>query len=138
MPARLSRFVENHRKRATKFDERRVDDLPAGSAAATPSVPATTASGLRAGFIDVERPATDLVSVHAADCSLALTVVAHLDKSKTSWLSCIAVRYDIHPVNCAVGLKQRTDILLGRPKTQVPDENVFHDFPSDLRAEQFG
>jgi len=78
------------------------------------------------------------MSIHAANCSLAFTVVAHLDKSKPAGLPGLAIRYDIYPVNFAVSLKQQTDILLGGPKTQVPDKIFFIDFPSDLRAEQFG
>jgi hypothetical protein len=127
MAVRVSRFAKDHVRAATEAGRAgHVTKLPPGSANAIPGVPAATTRGFRAGFIDIKRSSTQVVSVHAVDCSIAFTVIAHLYKSKPAGLSRFAIRYDIYPVNCAVSLKQRTDILLGRAETQIPDENVFH------------
>ena len=50
----------------------------------------------------------------SGDCVIAFDVIRHFDERKPSGLSRITIGYDVHPVNCAIRLKERTEILLGR------------------------
>ena len=68
---------------------------------------AATAGALRfwTRFVDVQCSAIDGCTVQSRYGFFTLTVVIHLDKTKTSWLSRITIRADIDASNSSVGFK---------------------------------
>src|ERR1039457_6988232 len=96
---------------------------------ALPSVSAATAAGtlgLRAGFVDAQRPAVQVRAVQRRDRLLAFAIVRHLDKSETSGLPSVAVRANVHASNRPVRFEKRTNGVFGSPKAEVPNINIFH------------
>jgi hypothetical protein len=85
-----------------------------------------SALGLGTRFINIEGSAIEITPVEGADCVLAFSIVGHFDESKTSGLPGVTISNDVHAVNCAMRLKQRTDGLFGGPETKVAYKNVFH------------
>jgi hypothetical protein len=87
---------------------------------------AARALGLGTGFVYIERPSIKIFAVQCRDRLVALTVVRHLDKPKTSGLSRITIRANVHTRNGSMSLKEGSNCIFGRPKTEVSDIDILH------------
>src|SRR3974390_2694907 len=88
----------------------------AATVASTTAATATGAVGLGARFIDVQIAAAEVGAVEGFDRLVSGIVVHHLDEREAARLSGVAVGDNVHLVHCAVGLKQRPDLVFRRVK----------------------
>src|SRR5437763_10087266 len=96
--------------------------LPAGLFATVTSAAVSSARsprGLRTSFIDIQRSAVNIRSVERSDSFVGFARIAHFDKCKTSSLSRVAIRHDVHPINAAVSFKKRTNLLFACREAEV-------------------
>jgi hypothetical protein len=109
--------------------------LPAASIIVAGRLPAlfaetaTAAAGalcLGASFVDVKRPAVEILAVQCGNRPITLAIVAHLDESEAAWLTGIAVGDNIDAIHGAVSFKKRANRLLRRSKAEISHKNIFH------------
>jgi hypothetical protein len=99
--------------------------LPRAAAPATRSTAARSAIRLRAGFVDVQRSAIQVLAVETVDRRVSFRIHAHFDKSEASGLPRITISDDVNSIDAAVRLKNRPDGLLGSSKTEITYKDVF-------------
>ena len=101
---------------------------PSAVAAATATATATAAATIfaRAGFIDRQGTAVELLAIHRFDRSLGFLIVRHFDEAETLRSARITVRHDAHAIHGSVRLEQRTQVTLGRTEGEISNKNVSH------------
>jgi hypothetical protein len=102
--------------------------LAAISASAAASAAAASPVFLGAGFVHVNRAPAELSPVELGNRPFRLAIVAHLDESESPRLSGIAIGDKVHAFHAAVCRKQRPNLILGGPKTEIPYKYILH-FP---------
>jgi hypothetical protein len=98
----------------------------AATAAAPKSTTAATAAGFRACFIHVERARPQLISIHRTDGFFCLFIVGHLYKTKTAWLSGIAVFQNSDIFDLPVSCKSLPKFIFTDVKIQIAYINILH------------
>jgi len=99
--------------------------LPAAAVAAAVST-TTAAIFLGLGFIDIERPAIHVAAVDGGNGLIALTVIAHFDKSEAARLTGVAVGNQVDTIHRAELLKHRSNGTFGGVETKVSYKNILH------------
>jgi hypothetical protein len=102
---------------------------PAAASATTATSTASAASGLRTGFIDVQRAAVHFLSIELGDGRFGVAALCHFDKCKTTGLAAVAIRYDVNALDAAVLRKSLLQVFLRSLVTQVSDKDIRHSVP---------
>src|SRR5487761_2433969 len=97
--------------------------------AATAAVAAASAEAsaifLRAGLIDGQVAAVELVAVQRIDGPLGFRVASHFHKSEALGPACVPIRDDADTVYGSILFKQRTNCVFSGPKTEVSHKYIF-------------
>jgi hypothetical protein len=80
----------------------------------------------RPGFVDVERPPSDIPAVQCSDRTVPVGRVCHLDKRKTPCLACVPIGDQVDSLHAPIRFKQRTDGRLRGAEVQISYKDVFH------------
>ena len=86
----------------------------------------TTAAGFGAGFIHVQRARSQLISIHRADGFFCFFVICHFHKTKSAWLSCIAVFQNSNVFDLPVSCKSLPKLIFTDVKIQIAYINILH------------
>jgi hypothetical protein len=101
----------------------------ATTATAGATTTASAASGLRTGFIDVQRAAIHFLAIELGDSRFRIAALGHFDKCKTTGLAAVAVRYDVNALDAAILRKSLLQVFLRGLVTQVSDKDIRHSVP---------
>src|SRR5207302_114469 len=111
-------------------ERRRLPAFPAVASAPAAATAASAAVRLWTSFVDVHGSAVEIRAVESIDRFFPFGIVGHLDETKSAGLPRISIGNDVHAAYDAVSFKEGPDCVFGRPKTQVPHKDVFHNvFP---------
>src|ERR1019366_1977355 len=99
---------------------------PASAATEASATAARGAIGFRTGFVHIERPSVQGVTVEGGNGLIRLAFVFHLDECEAAGTSGLAIRHDPGAVHLAVALEEAADALLGGVEIQVAYEYVLH------------
>jgi hypothetical protein len=103
-----------------------VTTTAAAAIAATATVATAAALAFRTSFVDIQGSAAHFMAIDGGDGPVAFRVIGHFDERKASGLACVAVGYYTHAVDCAMGFKQRTDVLFSGVETKISHKNILH------------
>lgn len=115
-----------------------ISNLPAWCATRLTTTAATTAKTTtttaarrtairpRTCFVDVHGSSSKLPAVQSGDCFFGFGVVGHLNKSKASGLTGLAIGHNTDTFNGSVSFKKGTDRVFGRSEAEVSYKNVLH------------
>src|SRR5450759_1246334 len=97
------------------------------SAATEASATATSgALGFRTGFVHIQCPSVQGVTVEGGNGLIRLAFIFHLDECETPGTSGLAICHDSGAVHLAVALEEAADALFGGVEIQVAYEYVLH------------
>jgi hypothetical protein len=99
------------------------------SAATEASATATAARGaigFRTGFVHIQCPSVQGVTVEGGNSLIRLAFIFHLDERETAGTSGLTICHDSGTVNLAVAFEEAADALFGGVKIQVAYEYVLH------------
>jgi len=104
----------------------------AAEAAAAALVAATAEATvfLGARLIDVECPASDILTVQFGNGLIAFGVIRHLDETEAAGLAGIAIRYDTDAVNRPIRFKEGANRFLRDSVAQVSYKYILHQISS--------
>jgi hypothetical protein len=94
--------------------------MPAAAATAKPAV------FLRTGFVDLQISAVEFSSIKSSDCTLGFIVSAHLNESKASGLSRVAIRDQVYTFNGSILFEQRSNVCLGCAEAKISNKYILH------------
>jgi hypothetical protein len=103
-------------------------ELPAIVPPAATTTAARSAVGLGTGFVDVQRSPVEFPAVQFRDGAIRVRVGAHLDKTKPSCLTGIAIRDNTDSLDGPVCLEQRAYRIFGGTEAEVSNKNILHFF----------
>jgi hypothetical protein len=100
------------------------------TAATEASTAATTtaeaAVGLGTGFVHIECPSVQRVTIERGNGLIRLAFIFHLDECETPGTSGFAIGHDSGAINLAVTFEEAADTLFGGVEIQVAYEYVLH------------
>src|ERR1035437_1318973 len=101
--------------------------MSTASAATEASATATRgAIGFRTGFVHIQCPSVQGVTVEGGNGLIRLAFVFHLDERETAGTSGLTICHDSGTVNLAVAFEEAADALFGGVKIQIAYEYVLH------------
>src|SRR5580704_7738767 len=112
------------------------------AAAAVTTASASAAAGsairFRTSFVDRQCASIEFPAAEGFDGAIPFRIDSHLDEGKTLLLSCIAVRDDADAIDGSVFLKQGSNRVFGRVKTEISYKNILHDLLSEFGERRIG
>src|SRR5580704_2572829 len=114
--------------------------VTAAATAAIATSPAAAGSTLRfrTSFINSKRTAIKFPAAEGFDGTIPFRVHAHFDEGKALLLPRIAVRNNTDAIDSSVFLKQGSDRVFGRVKTEISYKNILHDLLSEFGERRIG
>jgi hypothetical protein len=93
---------------------------------------------LGAGFVHSQRPIIQNYPVQSGDRSPSFVSAGHLDESKATGLTGIAILHDGDTLDRAAGREERSQLVLSCFGVKVPNENVHHGWGVLFRLDACG
>jgi hypothetical protein len=98
----------------------------ASAATEASATAARGAIGFRTGFVHIQCPSVQGVTVEGGNGLIRLAFIFHLDERETAGTSGLTICHDSGTVNLAVAFEEAADALFGGVKIQVAYEYVLH------------
>jgi hypothetical protein len=103
---------------------------PAASSTAEAATATTSAAeaavGFGTGFVHVQCPAVQRVTIQGGNRLIRLAFIFHFDEGEAAGAACFAIRHDSGAVDLAVPFEEAADTFFGGIEVQVAYEYVLH------------